>query len=153
MPDEVEIRSRPTASASAPGSRRSRAGRRRSAEVVRGERLPTATRTINTRVAPGRRTPLRGLAFAGADCVHNLRDTLARQGWRSSSRTGRSKAFPNPAVVKNKASDLHLSAGLPPMIRVTATCAASTCRRSSTRTCTDDYDIMNDGSEDPEELE
>jgi hypothetical protein len=38
--------------------------------------------------------------------------------------------------VKNKASDLHLSAGLPPMIRVTATCAASTSMRWTTRACT-----------------
>ena len=37
-------------------------------------------------------------------------------------------------AVKNKASDLHLSAGLPPMIRCTATCAGSTCRRWH-RTC------------------
>jgi twitching motility protein PilT len=35
--------------------------------------------------------------------------------------------------VKNKASDLHLSAGLPPMIRVHGDVAASICRRWSTR--------------------
>ena len=39
-------------------------------------------------------------------------------------------------VVKNKASDLHLSSGLPPMIRVHGDIGASTCRRWSTRTCT-----------------
>ena len=39
-------------------------------------------------------------------------------------------------AVKNKASDLHLSAGLPPMIRVHGDVRRINCRRSSTRTCT-----------------
>jgi Tfp pilus assembly pilus retraction ATPase PilT len=38
--------------------------------------------------------------------------------------------------VKNKASDLHLSAGLPPMIRVHGDVRGSTCRRWSTRMST-----------------
>ncbi len=39
-------------------------------------------------------------------------------------------------VVKNKASDLHLSAGLPPMIRVHGDVRRINLRRWSTRTCT-----------------
>ena len=38
--------------------------------------------------------------------------------------------------VKNKASDLHLSAGLPPMIRVHGDVRRINVARSSTRTCT-----------------
>jgi Tfp pilus assembly pilus retraction ATPase PilT len=36
---------------------------------------------------------------------------------------------------KQRASDLHLSAGLPPMIRVDGDVAASTCRRWITGRC------------------